>query len=814
MEETKRIRLVFKDDDILSEPQKFEGLNRSWVLLKPSQHATVSDVASHLLHAFQLHQSCPHGLLLSMSGFVLPSFESTCLLNENEIIRVRKRREILCIEENDTAKAVGELRAVEKQSVSNGILLLASEEFEKEKGGYESDDPEVESDEEDENVLEDMEGPSGGNADPRNRKRKASEKLQGSKRKKQRAKASQIVADNVHIEKIENSHQGGVLTIQKRRSPKEKKTDSDAKDDMESNEESPAPLDKSDLPMAGMKRNDEVQKNDEAIEGTKIASKETKKVPSRSARRKYAKRRWMREMANIQKKNAVCESEGLRNWKEDQAKAEREKVDGQSKGLQKWKKHRELSERNMVDGLPKGLLHWKQSPQNSPRSGKKWQRNQTSWRHEHPNQNKDSDVHVHVTRINGDVHEQPTENNDDARERPTHNDEDSHELPSQNGDTTKQSIEESDEEHEVVPIVIRPGHIRFEPFEKADQDVQPNHVTLETIQWNGITSKKKGQKWGLANSPFTSRNGYKNPDNDNSKTCANEKREQPVGEIDFEKLPTLPGMPKEGDLLAYRILELSSTWTPEISAYRVGKVSFYNTESNQAILTPASDYPIVSKKADDDGAEPLDNSLYKEDGSLEIDFSSLVDVRIIKDGSSGPVNVDASLVREGPLDNKNASKPGSFSPINTQTEISITETGELNQSEETVPPSAETEDLNVWDQISEVLDAKKEELSKESSWGKSNKKLQLVERTLVKNAKKMQPSQGNRGSKNASRVQPLVENSRGKQSPAGKSWSYKAERKCARSNNGYPKISKGNMRMSTVFNLRIGWWASTFVVHL
>lgn len=57
---------------------------------------------------------------------------------------------------------------------------------------------------------------------------------------------------------------------------------------------------------------------------------------------------------------------------------------------------------------------------------------------------------------------------------------------------------------------------------------------------------------------------------------------------------------------------------------------------------------------------------------MQIDFSSLVDVRIIKDGSSGPRDVDASSVSEGPLDDKNASKPGSSSFINTQTVISST----------------------------------------------------------------------------------------------------------------------------------------------
>lgn len=57
---------MFKNDEILRETQKSDGLNRCWVLLKSDQHRTVADVASHLLQAFQLHQSCPHGLLLSV----------------------------------------------------------------------------------------------------------------------------------------------------------------------------------------------------------------------------------------------------------------------------------------------------------------------------------------------------------------------------------------------------------------------------------------------------------------------------------------------------------------------------------------------------------------------------------------------------------------------------------------------------------------------------------------------------------------------------------------------------------------------------
>ncbi|PIN22942.1 hypothetical protein CDL12_04338 [Handroanthus impetiginosus] len=204
MEESKRIRLVFKDDDILSEAQKADGLNRSWVLLKPQQHDTVSDVASHLLHAFHLQESCPHGLLLSISGFVLPPFESTRILKDDEIIRIRKRRDILAIAGNDAAKEIQNLKALEKQPVNSGVLLLANEEFEKENGGYESDDLEEESGEHDEVVvLEDKENPKDGNADLKNRKRKAAEKLLGSKKKKHRSQATGNVANEIHTEIVD-----------------------------------------------------------------------------------------------------------------------------------------------------------------------------------------------------------------------------------------------------------------------------------------------------------------------------------------------------------------------------------------------------------------------------------------------------------------------------------------------------------------------------------------------------------------------------------------------------------------------------------
>lgn len=69
----------------------------------------------------------------------------------------------------------------------------------------------------------------------------------------------------------------------------------------------------------------------------------------------------------------------------------------------------------------------------------------------------------------------------------------------------------------------------------------------ETFQWNGITSKKKGQQWGKENRPFTSRNDYqtnKETNKEYPKILSNEKEKQLDEGIDFDKLPPLLGMPK------------------------------------------------------------------------------------------------------------------------------------------------------------------------------------------------------------------------------------------------------------------------------
>ncbi|KAL1550390.1 coilin-like isoform X2 [Salvia divinorum] len=769
MDLCKRIRVVFKDDDILSENQKLEGLSRSWILLEPRRLDAVSDLASHLLHAFRLHQSCPDGILLSISGFALPPFVSTSILKDNEIISVKKRTHILSIEGNDAANDVQKLKAREKQPVDGGVLLLANEEFEKEKGGYESDESKkVSEDDDDKGLLDVVENSSGLNSTKKNRKRKSAERLEGNKEKRQHS----VVPGNAS---------NGVC--------KEKKDASVAGDNVENKDEPARHSDKNnDVAEPGVERTVDVQEKDNETDDAKISPKETKKAPSRSARRKTKKRRWLREMAKIQKQNATCESEGLRNWKEDQAKADRKKTEGQLNGQQKWKKYQADAERNKADGQSKGLLHWKLSSQNNGVvKGKKHNQHNIDDFLELPKQNGDV---CKQQNQNGDVHKHQNQNDDkheelaqmgDTSEQPSHSLHEQsgqsspslHECTNKKCDASKQSNHKRTEEDEVVPIEIRPGHIRFEPLEEdAEEAMRQDHTPLETFNWNGITSKKKGQQWGRENRRFTPIHDYRTSKED-FETVTKENKKQPNERIDFDKLPPLSGSPKKGDLIAYRVLELSSTWTPELSAHRVGKVSWYNAESNRTMLLPVPEYPIVSKEDDDDEGSQLDTSLYKEDGSLEIDFLALIDVRFLTSGGSKPENKAVICVNEASTNNVNALKTVLPVTSGEPTAEPNPDAQESDQGKETQLPSGEIGG-GIWDQLSEALKAKKEQLSKENGWGSTPKKVELShENSRGKNEKKVQASPGSNWDK---KPQVSQDNSWGKQNIGSKSWSYKALR--------------------------------------
>ncbi|CAN1137370.1 COIL [Linum perenne] len=163
----------------------------------------------------------------------------------------------------------------------------------------------------------------------------------------------------------------------------------------------------------------------------------------------------------------------------------------------------------------------------------------------------------------------------------------------------RQSDRDSDEDEEAVPVVIRPGHIRFAPLENGlNDDSNSSHKPSETRLF---------EEGDLVHSQI----------------------------IEFEKLAPYANTPKEDDVIAYRIIQLSSSWTPELSSYLVGKISQFNPESNMIKLVAFSNHPLIpDNKIEDDEASESDilpeTLTLQEDGSLEVEFSSLLEVRAVK----------------------------------------------------------------------------------------------------------------------------------------------------------------------------------------
>ncbi|EEF32350.1 conserved hypothetical protein [Ricinus communis] len=574
--ETVRLRLVF--DQILSKVQNTQGLKRCWILLKP-QHQTISDLSSYLLNVFNLQNHCPHGLLLLMEGFALPGFECTSILKDKDIIRVEKNggvsSEIVMVGD-DVNNALEVVEIVETQPlVTTGMNLLANEEFEKESGGYQSDEEEDVPKQEEEavHVVE-----NASEVKTISKKRKAMKDLKSPKRKK--TKSARAEKHAAVLEDMGNNVTG-----------EQNGTSCTPKFD-ERSESSKA--------LSKAKRISQPQENGDASVDASPSTSGTKKLPSRSARRKQAKRRWLREKLRAERK--------------------------------------EQSSQTLAEKGNNGVF------EELPESGG----------------------------------EEPQEDD-------------------------QQPDKDSDLEDDIVPIVIRPGHIRFEPLSKAgaNQAEQQTHIPVEIFHWNGITSKKKGQKWGKEKATSYKRNDHRNV----SQECSEVRKDggRPVYDrVDFEKLEFYTTLPKEGDVIAYRLIELSPSWTPEISSYRVGKISRYDMQSNRVRLVPVPGYPVTHKETGDDAsAAPSETIPYAKDGSLWIEFASLIEVRLVTRGNSNSVKSVAGEIDKVPVRDQD-NRTGCRSNNGNESHVSAQENGKGN----------------AWEEISEALNAKKAELAQEDNWNK------------------------------------------------------------------------------------------------
>ncbi|CAL0320383.1 unnamed protein product [Lupinus luteus] len=633
-----RLRVIFDDDNMLSKSKKKEGLKRCWVLLKPKQHKTISHLSSHLHSTFNLHPSCPNGTILYMDGFVLPPFESTCIFKDKDIVCVKRKGSI------STEDKLAKLPSVVDGEYIGFPKLLAIEGSEGEDGRRETVLQEDESDqyEEDEVNVE-------SNA--------ISKKIKSSKKLKSQEDGSEQLEqdDTVCVDSNANS--------KKRKASKKLKRQEDDNDQLEEDDtvyvESNA---KSKKRKASKKSKSPSKKKIKLSSAEKLAV-----IPEEEENASFEGHIHNQSVVNKDNDN----SSKLSRQPKKSSNLDHKKSN--NSGGSKVDKTRSLQPQD-DDGTESIKM-----PSRSARRKKakrKWLRE------------------LKLQQENEKLHPSPIVEKDDQQ------------LPVKDNnsvvsDAHQQPDEESEAEDDIVPVEIRPGHIRFEPLRK-DQDVPENQFPVETFQWNGTTSKKKGQKWGISS---RKQDDYEHSTHE-SPNVHHAEMQHRLNPVDFDKLTPYTSSPKEGDVIAYRLIELSESWTPELSSFRTGRILHYDAKSNMIQLEPVSEYPFdFKKKIDgDESSEQFDPSPYGDDGSLEIEYLSLADVRIVKHGNPDSATVIApsdawvNLVKStnGSIDEK---------LVGDQTKVGN------SQEREGHTPAKDNGKVNLWDELNEALAAKKAKLS-------------------------------------------------------------------------------------------------------
>uniref|UniRef100_A0A0D9XYN2 Uncharacterized protein n=1 Tax=Leersia perrieri TaxID=77586 RepID=A0A0D9XYN2_9ORYZ len=569
-----RLRLVFDNRRLLRRSQRESGLRRCWLLL-PADLPTVADLAGHIAARFRLRRSCSRCVILSIDGFVLPPFESTCIFRDNDIIRVKQKISKKIAQHNDV-HCIEDPEIVDKRPLPIDDEILAIE--------YKKDD--------DGNQQEDVQynHQNGDNAASRfnaqngdatlKRKCQDGEKETPGSSKKKKLKVTDIGNQTACSSKDKSHQDQDRCGSKKLKSP----STNDAKKLMQA--EATVNLEE----KQKSERENQTKLDSETKEADCNTQSDTKKV-SRSARRKKLKR-----------------------------------------------EHRKKAKEQL-----KEKVHCQESPTaaDCPSSSKQ------------------------------DVLLSPPSNQINSN------------LPFVNHEADD---EQSDTSDDVVPVVVRPGHIRFESA-GGEPDKSPVKEIQTTFKWSGTTSKKKGQKWGMDNSNKKSfvigyhgrltggdteanHHAVGNNSNNNyfgvtgnqkvdesshvgsaSENTVAEKGKTSCEPLDFESLYPLTRLPK------------------------VGKVLIYDPISLRIILLPVPEYPFTTgeKNSEDEPEMLVDMSPYKEDGSLEIEYSSLLDVRLLKDADSVQLAVSAPLAETRTKAGSPIQKPANLDNYKEKTQNKVWE---------------------------------------------------------------------------------------------------------------------------------------------
>uniref|UniRef100_A0ACD5ZTN0 Uncharacterized protein n=1 Tax=Avena sativa TaxID=4498 RepID=A0ACD5ZTN0_AVESA len=617
-----RLRLVFDNRRLLRRSQREDGLRRCWLLVGP-ELATVADLSAHVAARFHLRRSCPGGIVLTMDGFSLPPFESTCIFRDKDIIRVKQKTCKSIVHHNDV-HGIEDPEIVEKRPLPTDDKILAIE-YQIDRSKHQE---EVHCHHQPEDNSTSNHNLENGHTSSKRKWRDGDARIPESSKGKKLKMAKDTACDKVDTICQDRGRRGSKESKQSTIDIEAKKAAIQAEFSVE---------------LDGKEKAGRCNQT-ELICETEVAGQTTQSPKtSRSARRKKIKRQLRKKAKEQLKECGDC--------------------------------------------------------QKSPTAA-----------------------------------DFPSSSNQDDLPCPSSN-ENGLQLPFSRHEAEE---EESDTSDDVVPVVVRPGHIRFEPAGELNTSLADE--TQATFAWSGTMSKKKGQKWGMNNSNKRMAdigklgkivgsntevnhlminnkdegNGFCHVSNQNVNESNHEEGKSSSEPLDFDGLYPLTRLPEEGDLIVYRLVELSSSWCPEISPYRVGKVLVYDLISMRIILLPVPEYPIITKEmtSEDKLDTPVDISPYKEDGSLEIEYSSLIDVRLLK--GSEPVSAAPSTpIREA--GKKGEPTVGEPVTLEKNKDIAHSQIGILVPNNTKDPEEApEKKDNKVWEESSEI--PKPDEVQ-ENGWG-------------------------------------------------------------------------------------------------
>ncbi|KAG0455007.1 hypothetical protein HPP92_024299 [Vanilla planifolia] len=694
-----RLRVVFEDPLLLRRSQRRRGLQRCWIQ-RPPGFGTIADLAAHIHQTFGLHRSCPQGIILSIDGFVLPSFESTCILLDEDIIMVRRNGVNFMDTSNECDNQnQGHLQSNQNSAWNGNTLAISYPQ-----GDLHGDVGDILSNahtaqhkrkrskkicgtdaafgimntsgDSQEDVRDDFHGHM---VD-----KKASKVLRNAKRRKKLVnglQASNTSADYVSEKDFKQNeavvgfpignmvhteiqvHEGTGAKVKKKHSNKLrgschtliKDTQRDSHGE-EGNVDIHVDMENNRIPSSKMLNSMDNSKRTKMLRSSKTLTV----VESHGDLQGNEGDTGLRNG-----NEAVTSTSKLENSKHKRNRSSQGSDDVLTKDFGE-DSHVDEHDRGLCSKITKiqessrGMMSMKHKLEHSGKLQHSKDKSKHSAKHQASKNESKGNENEHEANI--DVKKLPSRS---ARRKKakriwkrTHglnrklaevqmSDSDILTNPSEHAN----AVHNTDDDKEIIPVVVRPGHIRFE---SPDKCIVHEDVSVP-LQWNGTMSKRKGQKWGREKlNKYCVDDSSNHPCNEETiameaelvevsidKTTViegedikesfpkqeDEKDIEVTNLVDLESFLPLFRLPEEGDVLAYRVVELSSSsWSPELSTFRVGKVSSYNCSSAQIILLPLPEYPL--QETTEEGEANW--SLYKEDGSLEIDFSSLVDVRLLQ----------------------------------------------------------------------------------------------------------------------------------------------------------------------------------------